>query len=357
MDYKFTPSQKLTYGYIQFVEHFLGKRRGLALTNNTRKSYFKKLHETLKKSGPGKTVPVERRKDISVKEFKNHYLKKGIPLVLEGFAKDWGCCKNWSIDYFKENFGDDTITILDQNQEDLPYYRIKLDEVLDDIVNKGNRYLRFYPFLKSHPERIEDFDYRWLQSMRNKNTIADAFQVFIGGKGKYTPMHHASQGNLFIQAFGEKEWIVYPPRFTSIIDPEPTRNIYRNAPFKIPEGPFNPYEPNYNTPYTLFEYIDGYRVKLKPGDVLWNPPFYWHTIRNPTDSIGISYKWIAPLHNFKMAPLYYFLEMFATKPPVWKSYKLFRQEFNLLNIAEKGRLKKFENELEKEKPATKGEVS
>ena len=347
MAYKFTLSQRVTYGYIQFVEHFLGKQFGSKFTTNTRKRYYKKLHQALKKSGPGKITQIDRRTDITLKEFRKEYVKKGLPVVLEGFAKDWGCCKNWSLDYFKENYGDDTITILDQNIQDLPYERIKFREVLDDI-SKGSKYLRFYPFLKSHPERIADFDYKWLQSMRNKFTYADAFQVFIGGKDKYTPMHHASQGNLFIQAHGEKKWIIYSPYYTSIVDPEPARNIYRNAPFKTEEGPFNPYEPNYETPYTLYKYIEGFETTLKPGDILYNPPFYWHTIKNPTDSIGISYKWIAPLYNFKMAPLYYFLEMFATKPPIWKSYKLFKKEFNLLNIAEKGRLKKFEDDLKKE---------
>lgn len=348
MSYKFSLHQRLVYGYIQFVEHFLGKQAGLRFTNGLRKKYYKKLHIALKARGKGKVIPVDRRKSITYKEFKKNYVDNPKPLVLEGFAKDWGCCKDWSIDYFKENYGDDVITILDQNKQDLPYERLKLREVLNDITSTGKKYLRFYPFLHMHPDKIEDFDYNWLQSMRNKFTYADAFQVFIAGKEKYTPMHNASQGNLFIQAYGEKTWIIYPPKYTPIIDPEPTRNFYRNAPFKMKEGPFNPYKPNYETPYTLFKYIDGWEVTLKPGDVLWNPPFHWHTITNPTNSIGISYKWIPPLYNFKVAPLYYFLEMFATKPPIWKSYKLFKQEFNLVNLAEKGRLKKFEKEIKQE---------
>jgi len=348
MKHKISTSQRFVYGYIQFVEHFLGKKRGLTITNGARKRFYKKLHNDLKNKGEGKLVQIERRKNLSVAEFKKHYLKKGIPVVMEGFAKDWGCCKEWSLDFFKENYGDDTITILDQNTQDMAYERIKLRDVLDDIANKGKKYLRFYPFLFTHPERISDFDYDWLQSMRNSGTYADAFQVFIGGKDRTTPMHNASQGNLFIQAFGEKKWIIYPPQLTAIVDPEPTRNMYRNAPFKTKEGPFNPHEPNFETPYTLFKYIDGYETTLKPGDVLWNPPFYWHTIKNPTDCIGISYKWIAPFYNFKMAPLYYFLELFSTKPTIWKSYKLFKKEFNLVNIAEKGRLKKYKQEVASE---------
>lgn len=348
MGYKFTSSQRFIYGYIQFVEHFMGKRFGSALTKNLRKRYYKKLHEALKKSGPGQILEIDRRSTISYKEFKNHYLKKGIPLILEGCAKEWGSCKNWSLDYFKENYGEDTITILDQNTTDLAYSRQKLKDVLNDIKNKGNQYLRFYPFLKTHPERLVDFDYKWLQEMGNHFKIADAFQVFISGEGKYTPMHNASQCNLFIQAHGKKKWVIYPPCYTPIVDPEPARNIYRSAPFKTPEGPFNPYQPNFETPYTLFQYIDRYEFTLNPGDVLWNPPYYWHSIQNPTDSIGISYKWWAPIYSFKSFPLYYFLELFATNPPIWKSYKMFKTEFNLINIAEKGRMKKFKKELKKE---------
>ncbi len=351
MDKRFSFGQRWTYGWIQFVEHFLGKDRAQAIVGKTRSRFYRKAHIKLKEQGPGQILPLERRTDLTYKEFMRDYVRKGRPVIMEGAAKDWACVKNWSIDYFKENFGDDDINMLDQSTQEMALERMKLRDVLENIQSEGSKYLRFYPFLFKHPERLADFDYEWLRARRKRGTIAEAFQVFIASKGKYTPMHNASQGNLFIQAYGEKSWVLYSNHYTPIVDPRPARNMYRNAPFKKPEGPFNPHNPDFETPYTLFQYADGYEFTLKPGDVFWNPPYYWHTVQNPSNSIGISYKWIAPAYNWWKSPLYYFLEMCATKPNIFKSIKLFKQEFNLVNLAETGRLKKFEKEIKTKETA------
>ena len=137
-----------------------------------------------------------------------------------------------------------------------------------------------------------------------------------------------------------------------VIDPEPVRNVYRNAPYKTNGVPFNPFNPNYETPNTLYKYIDGYEVTLKPGDVLWNPPFYWHTIKNPTDSIGVGYRWTAPFYALKITPLYMFLDLFAMHPPIWKSYKLLKKDQNLVHLAESGQLEWYlKNKELHDKPA------
>ena len=72
----------------------------------------------MKKHGEGRIMPIERRKDLSLEEFKNHYVKKGIPVVLEGAANDWDCVKNWSLQYFKDLHGKDEIVLVDQGESE-----------------------------------------------------------------------------------------------------------------------------------------------------------------------------------------------------------------------------------------------
>ncbi len=242
--------QRLEYGFYQFMDHFFGREKVFKIFGKRRRKFYKKLTETLKAGGEGKMRPIERRKDLTLKEFKNYYVKYGVPVVLEGAAKDWDCVKKWSLEYFKNLHGDDKIIRVEIEKLGFPYEETTLGNVIDNIRSGGSKYYRFYPLLERHPEHLKDFDYKWLRDRRNPLTWFEAFQVFIGGNGSLTNLHNANQGNLFVQVYGEKEWVLYSHYYTIIIDPDPVSNVYRNAPTKEEKGPFNPFKPDYEGVYT-----------------------------------------------------------------------------------------------------------
>lgn len=231
--------------FTNFVITFLKKK-----LFKDRAKFYKKLEETLVKSGEGEIMPIERRKNLSPEEFKNHYVKKGIPVVLEGAAKNWPCVQKWSLEYFKEFHGTDEICLVDINSNH-EFEFITLVDVIDNIREGGNKYYRFYPLLVRHPEHLEDFDYKWLRARRTKPVWCDVFQVFIGGKGTQTALHNANAPNIFVQVYGVKEWIIYSHYYAPVVDPSPINSAYREAPAKMQEGPFNPFEPDYKTKYKL----------------------------------------------------------------------------------------------------------
>lgn len=337
----FKDSERLQYGYYQFMDHFLGRKRSFRLHQNARKQLYKDLHERFKNSGKvGQTHEIERRKDLSLNEFKNHYIKKGIPVVLEGKAKDWACAKNWSLDYFSDLYGDEEILYVNHEVIEDPYERILLRDIMEGIKKgDGSKYYRFYPLLQRHPEHIKDFDYEWILKARHNLTLGENFQVFVGGKGSCTPLHNAFSCNLFTQAYGQKEWYIYSPYYSMIFDPDPAQNIYRNVSSRQ-GGVFDPFEPDYDK-FPLFKYIDRTHVLLNPGDVFYNPPYWWHSVKNPSDSIGVGYRWLPPLHCFKRSPLYFFLDLCATNPTLWKTMKLAKTDINLIQLAQTGRLDEF----------------
>jgi lysine-specific demethylase 8 len=345
----FTARQRFHYGVYQVLDHFFGRRRVARRFQKQRQQLFRGIIETLSQHGEGRVLQVDRRKNLSQKEFWEEYVKKGLPVVFEGAAKEWPCCQNWSLDYFKELHGDDKIVMVDNNTIENDYESTTLAEVIDNIRSGGDKYYRFYPLLYRHPEHIRDFDFKWLQQHSHKTKAGQAFQVFIGGKGRVTPIHSALSCNLFTQAYGEKKWVLYPNYYTPVIDPEPARNLYRSAPVKTELGCFDPFNPNYDPPYGLYKYIDSYEVHLKQGDVLWNPPYFWHAVTNLTDSIGVGYRWVPPFYCMQRAPLYAFLDMFGMNPPIWKSWGLSKKDFNLVQLAETGRLDQYLKEQKKHK--------
>ncbi len=98
----------------------------------------------------------------------------------------------------------------------------------------------------------------------------------------------------------------------------------------------------------MYEDIITWEAKLQPGDVLWNPPYVWHAVKNITDAIGVGYRWLTPSYSFKQAPLYATLDLFARNPNIFKSIKLFNEDFNLIQLAETGRLEAYLAEKKKE---------
>ena len=189
----FTNSERVKYGYYQYMDRLFSRERVFKWHYNSRRKLFSNLHKRLKNKGnKGKVIPIKRVKSITEKEFQKNYIQKGIPVVIEGGAKDWSCVKNWDLDYFKNLYGDEKILLVDHEKIESAYEDITLREVLDNIQNDNNKYYRFYPLLTRHPEHIKDFDYNWILKCRNKIAWNENFQVFIGGENSYTPLHNAS---------------------------------------------------------------------------------------------------------------------------------------------------------------------
>mgnify|MGYP000302194073 CR=1 FL=1 len=328
---------RLKYGYYQFFDHFIGRVRFFKWTKKSRTRFYKKLEDYLKKTGPGKAIPVDRHKDISYNDFMNNYVKKGIPVILEGAAKEWSCVKNWSLDYFKDLHGDDEIVYMDQRDIANGYSETTLRQIIEDMQSGKENYYRFYPLLLKHPEHIQDFDYKWMRKRKYPRGFGEAFHVFLSAKGGFTPLHNASSQNLFIQVHGEKNWKLYPLEYACVVDPPPARNMYRSAPI-IRGKDFDPFKCNYED-YPLYEYIDHHPIHLKAGDVFYNPPYMWHSVMNPTDeSIGVGYRYFTPFKSWRISPLYFFLEMMAFNPPMWKSWKNYG-DINLIHLMETGNFK------------------
>ncbi len=332
---------RLGYGTFQFMDHFLGRRLSFGMTRPLRKAFYSSLEKRMKKGEKGRVINIDRRKNLSQEEFRSEYLLKNRPVIFEGQAKDWDCVKNWSLQFLKEQHGDDQIIVVNQEDVNNTHEELTLAELIDGINDGMARYYRFYPLIQRHPERLLDFDFKWMQQHRHQNIKFDAFQVFVGPNNSYTPLHNANAGNIFTQVHGTKEWMLYPEYYTAVMDPNPVRSNYRTAPIRKEYGPYNPFDPEHEHPYHLFQYIDRYYGKLNPGDILYNPPYWWHAVKSYGDNIGVGYRWLPLGFNFKHSPLYSFLDMCTTRPPVWKTWKLSQIDPNLTHLAEVGKLKEY----------------
>jgi hypothetical protein len=291
-------------------------------------SFYRKAKE----GGAQAPRQLDRRRDLGIDEFRERYQKAGIPVVLEGAAREWPCCRKWTLPKIAEECGNDLLPI--------DHAFRKLSPVLRAIHEGRKTYLRFYSLVQRHPEYLKDLDLPWLLSRRNpERSIDQGFQTFIGNtQSPPTALHNANDGNLFVQVTGVKHWRLYDSKDTFAIDPGPVQGEYRTQRHDRPA--FDPFAPDYER-FPIFKYIGGYETTLEPGDVLWNPPYVWHAVRNLTNpTIGIGYRWVTPSHCFSLAPLLATLDCLATKPPIWESIKLADRDFSMVFLEQFPQLKK-----------------
>ncbi|MFT4536367.1 MAG: hypothetical protein ACI9P5_003743 [Saprospiraceae bacterium] len=331
--------ERIKFYFFQIVDHLIGRQVGFKLFEKSRRALYNNLHQRLKDGGELGTIHSMDRVDrISIRDFKKNYIKKGIPLIIEGGAKEWLAVKNWSIDYFKELYGEEEILFVDYENHS-KFEQLKLKEILDGLEGEKGKYYRFYPLLQRHPEHKKDFDFKWLEACRHKVNWSENLNMFIGAKGHSSPIHNSFSNNIFIQVTGEKEWIIYPPYYSPIFDPDPALNMYRGTSERQGQR-FDSFNPDYEK-HPLFKYMDAYRVVLKPGDILYNPPYWWHTVVNHSNSIGVGYRWLPPLHSFAQHPVFFTLDLMVRKPPLWQALKLSKEDINLVQLAAIGKLKAY----------------
>jgi hypothetical protein len=111
-------------------------------------------------------------------------------------------------------------------------------------------------------------------------------QIFCGREGTGSPLHHASVYNMFYMVDGSKTWWFVDPYDTFL--GYPLALLGRAAGFMMCLWP-----DEYNKEaFPLFKYCPVYKTTINPGDVLFNPPWWWHSIKNVTPTtIGVASRW------------------------------------------------------------------
>ena len=264
-----------------------------------------------------KSIPV--RQGLSDREFQREFVRRGRPVVLKGKANRWRCVQDWSMDWLREHFGGDRVDIFDPLDAAAAEVNYNVESttlsVVLDAMQRGDvsKYSRFNRLLYDHPELVEHFDWEWLHNMRSAWSSGKTYQVFIGGKGTKTTLHCAGEHNLFTQVHGRKHWFFIEPQADVWLNPPVTRAPYFHS-------MFNPEEPDH-VAYPGMATTQIWECTLEPGDVLFNPPFWWHQVHNLTASIGVGFRWFDLVDNLSSNLTGTALTMMATNPPIWTATK------------------------------------
>lgn len=220
---------------------------------------------------------IERRKDLSYKEFIEKYQKPGIPVILENATQVWKSNLIFTPEFFREKFGDRTTWFSNK--------QYTISELLDLTANSTKENPAPYPvkfnILTQLPEILEYMDPmdmtlvkpNWLNHKILKNKLGNGMDLHIGGAGNHYSVHKDAYDvhAWLIQLYGEKDVIIFPRDQEELMYPGKGGLLESRSPIDISN-------PDYEK-YPRFREATPTTITLKAGEVLYIPSGIWHTTK------------------------------------------------------------------------------
>jgi hypothetical protein len=221
-------------------------------------------------------VPRLRLSDFTREDFAA-YLQKPVPLVLDAAAADSVAVHTWTPEMFGSRYGRQECTLVRDHGS--LQKRGTLADVAAAIAS--DEFDGWY----AHNIANVFHDYPELNEQLAIKKLAERFgtshfltQLFFGGPATQTGYHCADHLNFFVNVYGEKEWVFAHPRYTPLFYAAVERTgIYTNSPVDFTKSPEEQADS-----FPLYAFVPRFVCTLKPGDVLLNPPWWWHAVRNRT---------------------------------------------------------------------------
>ena len=223
------------------------------------------------------------------------------PVVIRGFARSAPAVQRWSRAHLLERLGASPCTVANlADTAEYGFSRSPLEQMsfsayLERMADEPLYLHSSTELYAAQPSLLDDIclgdlQRRLLGPQRFFEELVAA-QLFVGGAHVFSRLHHAVGGNFFLQVVGRKRWTLVSPDYTPHLMPQPAR------PFLFSYSGFGGYRKRreQGTPLGLLERVPRFEVTLKPGDLLYNAPWWWHEVENLDDfTVGSATRHIPP---------------------------------------------------------------
>ncbi|MBB2487887.1 cupin-like domain-containing protein [Mitsuaria sp. WAJ17] len=239
--------------------------------------------------------------------------REGSPALIHGVVSAWPCSRLWSDAYLRDRlhgrkflvnespdglFGIQSSRMLDSQG----LCHISFDEFLDRVHTCGDGdeppaergpvfYMQQKPAAETFPELLPDVGHASFVDLATLSQL----NIWIGQRGSRIPMHYDSFDNLLVQVRGRKSVRLYPPSQTPYLYPGLDGVDFASH--------VDPEQPDLQR-YPLFARAAGAMdFTLETGEMLYLPPFWWHSIRALSNAnISINY-WYDTAFGLPRQPL------------------------------------------------------
>ena len=252
------------------------------------------------------TVPTIQAKYLSNERFvlaSNNYRN---PVVIKGLLHDSNAVKRWDLDYLENTIRNFPVNvgIKDDDHdngirvESMPFNKFVEKTHNGFAINNNHTIFSHFPSLFDDIKPEFDALLDSLHSCNLRNIHVANLFISDNYKSSGTNTHCAGSGNFFCMIQGRKHWTLIDPKYGCHLKGRVASNgLHAQSLFDMPDTDIST-QPSY------FKHIPRYEVRLEPGDILWNAPWWWHRIRNEQGpSIGIAIRnnkvtWLNFRNNF-----------------------------------------------------------
>ena len=215
-------------------------------------------------------LPSATLEDVGTTEFYERYIRASHPVVIRNGFRDF---KRYSFDALLERYGDQQTRFVDMQGQSLWG---RFDSISDKPLYMANSEF----LLNNNPELLEGFQPERFTKGLNLGPSYGT-QLFVANRRTGTPAHAGYNYNLFYQLDGTKRWTIVDPAFSCFYYPYIMPTHIDSA------TDWHTEEDRERCP--LFRYCPTYELELEPGDLLFNPWYWLHTVKNTSDrSVGAS---------------------------------------------------------------------
>jgi len=253
------------------------------------RAYERRLYKTFKEKPIEKSsLLILQAKNIDEPYVFKHVTKnKTRPLVIRGLLKGSKAVRNWGPEHFEKHYGNTKLLTLrkpdDKNNDAYTSFTESLDiqnlTLKDSIraMQDGSETLyvnNVTQIFADNPQLVKDLELDRIKhidkSINSKNWLK--INLFMGGPGTGSSLHCAVGGNFFFNVYGRKRWILIDPKYAPYLKSTPSKKFE----FVISGW-------DVGNPSEILKKIPKFEVTLDPGDVLYNPPWWWHQVTNISD--------------------------------------------------------------------------
>ncbi|MBO1348485.1 MAG: cupin-like domain-containing protein [Hormoscilla sp. GUM202] len=226
---------------------------------------------------------MDRRENLSQKEFLHEYAYPGKPVVLLNAMNQWSAYKLWTKEFFATHYGALKVSVRKSDNYD-DEITLRLDEYINNLSSSEKLsfyYLKDWVFEKVCPELMNYYDppsyfkswTRWLPEF-----IRPKWRwLYIAPPNSASHLHvdflNTSAWNaLFL---GKKRWLFFSP--------DQARYMYK--------GEVNAFKPNIEK-FPFFAKTKPLTYLQSAGEIVFTPGGWWHAVRNEEESIAVSENFI-----------------------------------------------------------------
>ena len=274
-----------------------------------------------------KVEPIDRVRDISPSDFREQYLLRKKPLIIERLSKQWPAYQKWTWAYFQQLAGDVAVPVYNNTRAGANVLVNGGDDTMRfgdylDMISKGPSEWRIFLFnlFKHAPELRDDFEF---PTQYLKGVLKSYPMLFVGGAGSIAHMHYdIDLAHIFHTQFIGRKRIL-------LLENNQGKYIYRMPGTVESAASFVNWQEGLDLEhFPALEHARGYTTILEHGETLFMPSGYWHHMEYLESGYAMSLRAMPETLSGKLNGLYHLVGLrnfnnmlIKLRPEWWYHYK------------------------------------